>query len=139
MFVPNEDNVYVMCGFNGKEIESCHHFDVATKTWRTLKSTPGARSVFAGVNMNGRYVVFGGEVDPGTQGHLGSGTMREDVALFDPRDESWTPVKCEGTHRPCGRGWMEMARLTANRVLLLGGLSSDNERLADGYILTLHF
>lgn len=140
LFVPNADSVYVLGGFNGQELDSCFCFSVRDKTWRQVKAPiPGARSVFGCVNMNGRAVVFGGEIDPGTDGHLGSGTMAGDVLLFDPADDSWQVVKCEGAHQPCPRGWMELCRLSATRALLVGGLSSANERLGDAYILTLHF
>lgn len=139
LFVPSADAVYVLGGFNGAELDSCYRFNVRERTWHPVPSMPGARSVFGCANMNGRAVLFGGELDPGTEGHLGSGTMTNEVLLFDPSNDSWQVVKCEGAHQPCPRGWTELARLSATRVLVVGGLSSNNERLADAFILTLHF
>lgn len=143
LFVPNDGNsVYVLGGFNGAELDSCYRFDLRGRSWHPVASMPGARSVFGCANMGGgRAILFGGEVDPGTQGHLGAGTMTAEVLMFDPANEaqSWQVISCDGAHQPTPRGWLEIARLSANRILVVGGLSSSNERLADAFILTIHF
>jgi hypothetical protein len=139
LFVPTENDVFVVCGFNGKEMDDVWHYAVDKKEWTRLEGGPGARSVFASVNMNNRFVVYGGERDPAAQGHLGAGHFLGDVWLFDPYDRSWQEVKCEGRQVPEPRGWTEMCRLTNDSVLLTGGLNEKNERLRDAFKLRLHF
>ncbi len=139
LFVPTEKDVFVVCGFNGKELDDVWHYSIEDKVWQRLPGGPGARSVFATANMNNRLVVYGGERDPGNQGHLGAGHFLGDVWLFDPFDRSWQEVKCEGRQVPQPRGWTEMCRLTNDSVLVIGGLNEKNERLKDAWKLRLHF
>jgi hypothetical protein len=67
LFAPSEKEVYVICGFSGKELEDAWKFDVEKKTWTPITSHLPARSVAACANLNGKAFIFGGERDPGTE------------------------------------------------------------------------
>lgn len=138
LFVPSENEVFVFCGFAGAELGDAWKFDVASRTWHLLAPIPmSARSVAACANLNGRALIFGGERDPSTDGHKGAGHMVDDVFVFDPKDESWTTVFASGPLKPSARGWMDWAPIDSSTLLLVGGLSEDNERFADAFLFQL--
>jgi N-acetylneuraminic acid mutarotase len=138
LFAPSEKEVYVICGFAGKELGDAWKFDVDMGSWQQIP-TGGmpARSVAACANVDGRAWIFGGERDPSADGHKGAGHMRDDVYVFDPKDASFTAVECDGV-KPVARGWMEWAPINGNTLLLVGGLSEENKRLSDVYLFQLH-
>jgi hypothetical protein len=41
LFVPTNNDLFVICGFDGKEINDVWHFDLEKKQWRKLQSGPG--------------------------------------------------------------------------------------------------
>lgn len=138
LFSPSENEIFVFCGFAGHELGDSWRFDVASRRWQSIPSGPlTARSVAACANLNGRAVIFGGERDPSAEGHKGAGHMLNDVFIFDPKDGSWFKVECDGD-QPCARGWMDWAPSGKDSLLLVGGLSEQNERLADVYLLQIH-
>jgi N-acetylneuraminic acid mutarotase len=138
LFAPSDKEIYVICGFAGKELGDAWKFDVEKRLWQQIP-TGGmpARSVAACANLNGRAIIFGGERDPSADGHKGAGHMRDDVYVFNPKNGSFTPVECDGI-KPCARGWMDWAPVDDKTLLLVGGLSEDNKRLSDVYLLQLH-
>ena len=136
LFAPSDKEIYVFCGFNGKELGDAWKFDIEKRSWSPVNISMPSRSVAACVNLNGRAVIFGGEQDPGNQGHLGAGNMRDDVFVFDPKTSALTKVECEGV-KPCARGWMEWAPINDTTLLLVGGLSEENNRLSDVYLFEL--
>jgi hypothetical protein len=44
---------------------------------------PMGRSVFGIFTINNNILLYGGEVDPSVQGHVGAGTFSSDVWMFD--------------------------------------------------------
>jgi N-acetylneuraminic acid mutarotase len=137
LFAPSEEEIYVICGFAGKELGDAWRFNVETRTWHQIP-TGGmpARSVAACANLDGKAIIFGGERDPSADGHKGAGHMRDDVYVFDPKNATWTAVECDGA-KPCARGWMDWAPIGNDSLLLIGGLSEENNRLSDMYVFQL--
>lgn len=157
------DKVYRMGGFNGKtEVGGgidIFTFDTATQaqgdglqgSWDTVaygtaagvgrgergdlqasEGGPGARSVTALLPLGGKLVSIMGEGKPSpTGGHDAAGSFWDDVWSFDVKTQKWEIVGVQG---PEARGWFA-ADSNGKKVVLWGGLSGANERLADGWIL----
>lgn len=133
------DHVFVSCGFCGHELNDTWKFDLASRRYTRLTDAviPG-RSVATVARLGNTVLVFGGERDPGTEGHKGAGLMRDDVFSFDETKGTFTLLQCEGEEKPCPRGWMEWAPVDDKTLLLVGGLSEDNKRLNDSYLFHLN-
>ncbi|GJP53825.1 hypothetical protein CLOM_g12958 [Closterium sp. NIES-68] len=95
-------------------------------------------------------VVYGGEVDPSDQGHLGAGKFSSDLFLLDVAERKWlrpaSLVSSGGD--PGARGWFPVAPLSAADgaaegsqgfagMVVYGGNSESNDRLDDVYVLNL--
>ena len=138
VFAPSSEDVYIFGGFAGKELGDVWHF--SNGKWRTIEGgtdvfTP--RSVAACANLNGLAFIFGGETAPSSEGHKGAGSFSNEVVVFNPKDDGWTKVKCDGDI-PEPRGWTEWDVAGENKILLVGGLSEKAERLNDAYILEIN-
>eukprot|EP00887_Chlorella_sp_A99_P005453 scaffold1.g5453.t1 len=93
------------------------------------------RSVFASAAYGGGIVVFGGEVDPSTQGHAGAGVYSNQVFGFDPEAKRWGELRPEGEGPP-SRGWLAGTAVPEG-LLIHGGNSNDNKRQNDLWLLEL--
>eukprot|EP01116_Phalansterium_solitarium_P020416 TRINITY_DN6007_c0_g2_i1.p2 TRINITY_DN6007_c0_g2~~TRINITY_DN6007_c0_g2_i1.p2 ORF type:complete len:329 (+),score=64.59 TRINITY_DN6007_c0_g2_i1:2068-3054(+) len=127
-------------GYDGKTQQggATDVFDLASGTWSTLQTdlVPPSRSVSALVPIdNGRRLVcLFGEREASSLGHAGAGRYHADAWVFD--GSSWSPVEYVGDARPVQRGWFAAAPgAAADEVVLSGGLSEDNERLGDAWVL----
>jgi len=134
--------VWVINGFNGKELGDVHRFDIASETWEevhlTGDSKPSPRSVLCAVTYKCYIVIYGGEVDPSDQGHLGAGAFSDEVWLLCTKARSWIkPAVKEGGSVPGGRGWYSAAPVGENQMLVYGGNSATNDRLDDMHLLTV--
>eukprot|EP00850_Spirogloea_muscicola_P021734 SM000260S09930 [mRNA] locus=s260:29478:31061:+ [translate_table: standard] len=137
------DQVYVIFGFNGAELGDMHRFDLKTETWEEVLQggeKPSPRSVFGVSTVGDRYIVlFGGEVDPSDQGHLGAGRFSDETYVFDTLSREWSKAEVtttNGDKHPGGRGWFAAAPFD-NGMLIAGGNSATNDRLDDMYLLDL--
>eukprot|EP00850_Spirogloea_muscicola_P020424 SM000216S06550 [mRNA] locus=s216:65038:66517:+ [translate_table: standard] len=137
------DQVYVIFGFNGAELGDMHRFDLKTETWEEVLQggeKPSPRSVFGVSTVGDRYIVlFGGEIDPSDQGHLGAGRFSDETYVFDALCKEWFKAEAttaNGDKHPGGRGWFAAAPFD-NGMLIAGGNSATNDRLDDIYLLDL--
>ena len=116
-----------------------HQFRPNTKTWTQLPSAGlRPRSVCAHCTVQGKIVVFGGEVDPSEKGHEGAGAFANDLLVFDPSTQQIEPVFVAGGP-PASRGWTSMAAAADGKgVVMFGGLTGDDaspQRLDDLWVL----
>jgi hypothetical protein len=100
---------------------------------------PGARSVTAllplGPSTHARLVAIMGEGKPSpTGGHDSAGNFWDDVWVYDPAKQTWAEVDVRDG--PEARGWFA-AHVYGEGVVLWGGLNGANERLADGWVLSV--
>ena len=131
----DDSTVIVAGGFDGTAPTADTWEWKSNSSWTLLgKDLFPARSVAAFADLNGQLIVFGGEKDPAENGHLGAGSFRNDVWVFDNDKKSWTQVECVGDVSPCPRGWTQWAvEPEKDSLILIGGLNDSNERLKDGF------
>ncbi|KAG6541331.1 hypothetical protein Mapa_017273 [Marchantia paleacea] len=133
--------VWVIFGFNGGELRDIHRFDLDENSWEEVEVTgdkPSGRSVF-GSSAVGKYIIiYGGEVDPSDQGHLGAGAFSSEVYVLNTEDRVWSKpdVTIEEGNNPGARGWYAFSSY-GNSLLVYGGNSDSNDRLDDMFVLTL--
>ncbi|GBF97397.1 hypothetical protein Rsub_09562 [Raphidocelis subcapitata] len=145
---PEGDALFVLGGFSGRELGDCHAFDTAARAWRPAPEIP-PRSVFGaavhacggggggGCRHAGHVVLFGGEVDPSTQGHAGAGGFSAEVHCIDPKrgdTHAVTPAPDAAAGAPCARGWFASASVGGSLVVC-GGVDTANVRLDDVWVL----
>lgn len=141
--------IWRMGGFDGKaEIGGViDSFDLATDAWESHtfapdgSTGPGARSVAAllplDIGGKAHLVSIFGEADPSILGHAGAGKMLGDVWAFEIESKTWRRVHTDGGQNgnPAPRGWFGAAVNGERRLVVLGGLGEDNERLDDAWAL----
>lgn len=141
--------VWRMGGFDGKvEIGgSLDSFDVQGGKWETFEFSPdgvngpGSRSVAAllPVKVAGKLflVTAFGEADPSSLGHAGAGKMLKDVWAFDVEGKDWRKVDADTGKdgEPLPRGWFGAVVVGESKVVVVGGLGEDNDRLGDAWCL----
>lgn len=132
--------VYVIAGFNGREMNDVHKFDTVTKLWTTMsfqKSLP-PRSVFGNVTDGTNIVVICGEIDPSDQGHQGAGNFSNECFILNTIEPlEWVRVSVTGGV-PEPRGWFPAAYCPIDkRFIIFGGNSDTNARLNDTYMLEM--
>lgn len=100
---------------------------------------PGARSV-CGIHPDprgGRLLTLFGEGNPSpTGGHDAAGNFWGDVWAFNLGTFKWEEVEQGDEDRPGERGWFASAE-AAEGVVLWGGLNAKNERMGDGWVLSV--
>jgi len=131
-----EDKVYVYGGFNGSELGDFYSYDLSSSVWSRLEieGSPLPRSVACACTLaDGRLFLFGGEVDPSTQGHAGAGDYTNETWLFDPAKSKWEKAPA-GEQDPSPRGWLAGSAI-GNDVYLFGGFDG-KERTNDHFIWT---
>ncbi|KAH7102715.1 hypothetical protein BKA62DRAFT_617090 [Auriculariales sp. MPI-PUGE-AT-0066] len=149
-------------GFAGYQLGAGNELDIylpSKNEWTTVQPStpdgcPGPRSVhgFAGVNLQGSdddadnliAVMFLGERETSVHGHAGAGTFWDDIwGLFQQRGSFlWRKLEVSGK-APSPRGWFAYASVDSSpdernkiaRILLHGGLLSDNKRSGESYVL----
>eukprot|EP00897_Mesotaenium_endlicherianum_P004277 jgi/Mesen1/3878/ME000208S02887 len=136
------NSVWVLFGFNGSELGDVQRFDLTTHTWEEVElsgeAKPSARSVFGTAAVEKYIVLYGGEVDPSDQGHMGAGMFSGEVWLLDTEKRVWLKpdIVTKDGHDPGARGWFAAAPFN-NSILVYGGNSQSNDRLDDMYTLTI--
>lgn len=139
-----------MGGFDGKsEVGGVlDSYDVGKGVWESWEFEadgvrgPGRRSVAAllALKVDGRlWLVTGaGEADPSVLGHEGAGKMLGDWWGWDVEGREWRRVEVGG-ERPEPRGWFGGAVVgggnDVERMVVVGGLGGDNERIGDAWEL----
>jgi len=97
---------------------------------------PGPRSVHALLPIAGKLVTLFGEGKPShTGGHDAAGNFWEDVWAYDTATGKWDEVTVQG-EKPSARGWFA-ATEDGSQVAIWGGLNAKNERLPDGWVLSI--
>ncbi|KAJ1395815.1 Kelch-type beta propeller [Sesbania bispinosa] len=140
-----QGKIWVVYGFAGQEMDDVHCFDLANKTWAQVETSgqkPTARSVFSSVGNGKHIIVYGGEIDPSDQGHLGAGQFSGEVYALDTKTLAWLRLddKVESGGHPGPRGWCAFAgarRDGCEGLLVYGGNSPSNDRLDDIFFLAL--
>lgn len=140
-----QGKIWVVYGFAGQEMDDVHCFDQASKTWTQVETTgqkPTARSVFSNVSDGKHMIVYGGEIDPSDQGHMGAGQFSGEVYVLDTETLVWARLedKVESGGHPGPRGWCAFAGARRNGregLLVYGGNSPSNDRLDDIFFLAL--
>jgi hypothetical protein len=136
------NNVWVIFGFCGDELTDIHRFDLEQQKWEVVtyggEKTPTGRSVFGTFTIDNKIVLYGGEVDPSDQGHMGAGAFSSDVWVFDTLQMVWSRpnVVMEEGSDPGARGWYAFSTFE-NSLLVYGGNSDSNDRLDDIFLLSL--
>ncbi|XP_024397417.1 thiohydroximate-O-sulfate sulfur/sulfate-lyase (nitrile-forming) NSP2 [Physcomitrium patens] len=135
------DHVWIIFGFCGHELSDIHRFNLDEQTWEEVQCTgekPTGRSVFGTATIGSKIVLYGGEVDPSDQGHMGAGAFSSEVLVLDAYHLSWSrpDVSVEGERDPGARGWYAAAAF-GNSMLVYGGNSDSNDRLDDIFVLSL--
>lgn len=154
-----KDMLFIHGGFDGEEHSELVIYDVSSDIWKTGRLTatenqngiPAPRSVHALVPLSSNVdssdgqvnlVCLFGEGHPSNTGHDGAGSFFQDGYIFSTdisQKKGILEVSCTRLNLtgdiPVPRGWFQAAPLSGDRVLLSGGLNSDNARLADLYIL----
>ncbi|CAJ1958105.1 unnamed protein product [Sphenostylis stenocarpa] len=141
-----QGKIWVVYGFSGEEMDDVHCFDPAHETWTQVETSglkPTARSVFC-THSNGKHIiVYGGEIDPSDQGHMGAGQFSGEVYALDTETLAWKRLEDEvdsGGGHPGPRGWCAFAgarRGGHEGLLVYGGNSPSNDRLDDIFFLAL--
>ncbi|XP_057977520.1 nitrile-specifier protein 5 [Malania oleifera] len=133
--------IWVLYGFSGSELDDVHCFDLAREEWVQVDiegEKPTPRSVFSTAAI-GKYVfIYGGEVDPSDQGHLGAGKFAGEVYGLDTDAMVWKRWEDGGDH-PGQRGWCAFSagrRGGKEGLLVYGGNSPSNDRLGDIFFFT---
>ncbi|CAM6107897.1 unnamed protein product [Calypogeia fissa] len=136
-----DGTVFVLFGFNGNELTDIHRFDFDKNAWRNviaLGDRPTGRSVFGTAVVGKHIVIYGGEVHPSDQGHMGAGAFSNEEFVLDTESLVWSrpalTIK-EGKH-PGARGWYAYTAY-GKSMLVYGGNSDTNDRLDDMYVLTI--
>lgn len=140
-----QGKIWVVYGFAGMEMDDVYCFDLGQKTWAQVETTglkPTARSVFSTCCSGKHIVVYGGEIDPSDQGHMGAGQFSGEVYALDTETLSWVRLddRVESSGHPGPRGWCAFAGARQGGLeglLVYGGNSPSNDRLDDIYFLAL--
>ncbi|KAF7833152.1 Nitrile-specifier protein 5 [Senna tora] len=139
-----QGKIWVVYGFSGEEADDVHCFDPAQKCWaqvETIGEKPTARSVFSSVAFGKQIIIFGGEIDPSDQGHMGAGKFSAEAYALDTETLAWKRLDDQpdsGIH-PGPRGWCAFSggrRDGKEGLLLYGGNSPSNDRLNDIFCFT---
>lgn len=137
--------VWVVYGFAGEEMDDVYCFDPAAGAWAAVEGTgerPSARSVFAAAVVGGEeIVVYGGEVEESSEGHMGAGRFDGEVYGLETGKGVWRRWEEEGKEHPGRRGWCAFAGGkvgAAEGLLVYGGNSPSNERLDDLFFFSPH-
>ncbi|CAG8588535.1 7687_t:CDS:2 [Ambispora gerdemannii] len=136
-----QNKLVLFGGFNGKtETDDLYVFDVAANKWHE------SRNFIVSLPNSNLLVAMYGELDPSPIGHADAGKFWEDVwrinaEVGDNQEElaiEWDrqhtstavlPNEVE-SRKPTPRGWFQVAGWN-EKVVLSGGLNSNNERLDD--------
>ena len=95
-----------------------------------FQTLPAARSVALCVEMSGRLVLVGGELEPSARGHAGAGNFSDQATLLGlgPGAELRLEAETEG---PRARGWSAggVGRgKSGERMLVVAGLTGDDNK-----------
>jgi N-acetylneuraminic acid mutarotase len=131
--------IYIFGGFNGKELGDFHVYDLVAGRWAHPQINgdvvPTPRSVALAASLSdGRLFLFGGEVDPSTQGHAGAGMYSNETFVYDIGSASWH--KADGSsgggsdqQTPSPRGWLAGTAydhpVHQHQVYLFGGFTGE--------------
>jgi len=124
--------IILATGYSGQENDDIHIFDVNSNNWNTCeKGQYRARSVapFCTLAPNGNNVllIFGGEVSTSDKGHEGAGDFADDLVIIDTDTGIVLTNKNVGDCKPACRGWTSMTMISANKAILFGGLSGNDD------------
>lgn len=136
--------IWVVYGFAGMEVDDVHCYDPVRKEWAQVETKgdkPTPRSVFSTVGIGKHIFIYGGEVDPSDQGHLGAGKFSAEAYVLDTDTLVWNRWDdgLNSADHPGPRGWCAFAagkRDGKEGVLVYGGNSPSNDRLDDIFFLT---
>ncbi|KAI6781572.1 Kelch repeat protein [Emericellopsis cladophorae] len=142
--------IYRVGGFDGKTEQggALDILDVGQNKWAAINYTadnaqgPEPRSVAALLAVESKYLIsLFGERNPSSLGHAGAGKMLGDVWAWDIEGATWQKIEpsIAGEAAPAPRGWFD-ADISQNdgeapTLIVHGGLSEDNERLGDVWML----
>lgn len=142
--VVSGDKIWVIYGFSGVELDDVHCFDPVSGEWALIETTgekPTPRSVFSTVGIGKYAILYGGEIDPSDQGHLGAGMFSGEVFALDTDTGMWKKWEdlADTDHHPGPRGWCAFSAAQQqgkDGLLVYGGNSPTNERLNDIFFFT---
>jgi len=122
---PDKANIFVLGGFAGKEMSDIHMYNLADDKWSQLKVTlPEPISVAIALPIEDKMLLFGGEVTPSAKGHAGAGKFSDLTTIFRGDMEAVVERKSQG---PPARGWTAGTVWSDNQVIVVGGLTGDDE------------
>ncbi|KAE9605509.1 hypothetical protein Lal_00024538 [Lupinus albus] len=141
-----QGKIWVVYGFAGEEVDDVHSFDLAHKSWAEVETSgqkPTARSVFSTVSNGKHIIIYGGEIDPSDQGHMGAGKFSGEVYALDTETLAWQKLEEVvdlGGH-PGPRGWCAFSGAVwkggQKGLLVYGGNSPSNDRLDDIFFFSI--
>jgi len=133
------DKVYVFGGFCGNEMGDFWAYDLHAKKWEPVEAkgdVPLPRSVTAFATLDDKHLfLFGGEIDPSTQGHAGAGDYTNETYVYDVTTNTWHK-QATGGDTPTPRGWLAGTSLPGGRLVHFGGFDG-KERVPELHIFTL--
>ena len=139
------NSLWVAAGFVGHETRDLMRYDLQSAAWNRVNDTSWLRprSVAASMSLSPpsgpTVVIFGGEVEPSSQGHEGAGGFANDTIAINGVSGAPIELTVEG-ESPEARGWAAATALSPTEGVLFGGLTgSDAEprRLDDAWLLRL--
>ncbi|PIA58312.1 hypothetical protein AQUCO_00500323v1 [Aquilegia coerulea] len=142
--VSSDCKIWVVYGFAGQEMDDVHCFDPINEVWVQVETSgekPNPRSVFSTAGIGQYIILYGGEVDPSDQGHLGAGKFAGDGFTLDTKTGIWMrwDDMSDPANHPGPRGWCAYSNGHLDGkdgLLVYGGNSPSNDRLDDMFFFT---
>jgi len=125
------EKLFVIFGFNGKEMDDSWQFDLKTLQWEKIEpkgQIPEPRSVHGGCTVGNSIWLFGGEGAPSGVGHEGAGSHFNNSFLLNVETLEWKKLNPMDEVVPSPRGWFATTAIPGGAAVF-GGLSDQNERL----------
>jgi len=143
-FVASSDGtaLFVVGGFCGHESNAVWRFVLQTGVWEEVLPEGNSElrpfSVSCGATLGPQLVFFGGEVEPSNKGHEGAGGFSDALVFLDGTTGRPLPQLSPPAQRPQPRGWADCGTWGADKMVVYGGLTGNDEaqeRLADTWLL----
>ena len=143
----DEQSLFVVGGFVGKEANDIHRYDIAARSWSCIQQDGDNHSIrpfsvsCGGILNNAAAVFFGGEVGESAKGHEGAGSFSNGCLALDANTCSIiSDFSVIGPSRaqPEARGWADADIWGGDKLVVGGGLTGDDsnpKRLNDVWVL----
>lgn len=135
-----DDKIYIVGGFCVQELGNVCCFDTTTRSWSMLpvKNSLQGRSVFGIISIDSCIVTLCGKLESG-EGVLNGSQLTNECCVLDTKnpDAGWRKLLMNGGTPPIARAWFPAASIGDGSVVVYGGLSEENQKLCDSFILRI--